>query len=117
MFFMFVVNLASNKFYLYYSLWYFDIFMHFLGGAWVGLFFVYVLGRQNQALPSAPRILLYVLVVGLLWEFFELFSHNYIGRDSFDILDTFSDVIFDLAGGAFAVFFCFNKLRLKEKIE
>src|SRR3989344_6951174 len=100
MFFMFVVNLASNKFYLYYSLWYFDIFMHFFGGAWVGLFFVYVFGRQNQALPSAPRILLYVLVVGLLWEFFELFSHNYIGRDSFDILDTFSDVIFDLAGGA-----------------
>ena len=111
MLFMFLVNLAASKFYLYYSLWYFDILMHFLGGVWVGLFFLYVFSRKSQVLPSELKITFFVLIIGILWEAFEAFSHNYIGRDSFNILDTFSDILFDLAGGLCAILYILVPLK------
>jgi hypothetical protein len=48
---------------------------------------------------------LFVLILGILWELFEVLTHNYIARDLFNTLDTVSDLFFDLAGGAFAVFY------------
>ena len=117
MLFIFLADLTAKKFYLYYSIESFDMFMHFFGGGWVGLFFIYLFLKKNPAFPSALKIMLGVLAIGILWEFFEFFTSNYIGQDSFDILDTSSDIFFDIVGGLSAIFYCSKRLRFKEKIK
>lgn len=114
---MFVADLVARKFYLYYSIWYFDIIMHALGGIWLGSFFVYVFSRKNKIFPSALKVILSVLSVGLLWEIFEFITNSYIGGGVFHIVDTSSDLFFDLVGGTFAVFYCSKKFLSKEEVK
>jgi len=99
MFFIFIVNTLALKFYWYSSIWYLDIIMHFLGGLWLGIFFIYAYVRSARTNISIPYLLVFVFFIGLLWEFFELGVYNYIGGNAFDALDTFTDLCFDLVGG------------------
>ncbi|MEX2029154.1 MAG: hypothetical protein WD963_01585 [Candidatus Paceibacterota bacterium] len=112
MFFIFLAHLLAEQFYWYYSIAWFDMFMHFLGGVWLGLFFFYVFSRNKQIVPSFFKIIFFVLMVGILWEVFQFFTKNYIGRDPFDIIDTLSDVFFDLLGGLCVILYVWKK-RLK----
>ncbi len=105
MFLMFVADYLAKVFYWYYSIWYFDVIMHFLGGFWVGLFFIYVFYRKELKLNSVPNIILCILAVGVLWEIFEFFVFNQIGSTAFDRLDTISDIFLDLSGGFFALLY------------
>ena len=109
MFFIFFTNNVILKFYWYYSIWWLDMLMHFLGGFWVGLFFVYVFYNKNTFSKQLLAVIFCVLLFGILWEFFEFFM-NVIAHDSFDILDTLSDIFFDLAGGFSAIFYCYKKI-------
>lgn len=104
-FFILVVNFLANKFYWYSSVWYFDMIMHFLGGFWIGLAFFYLFSPKNNSVSSVFKILFLVLFVGIGWEVFEIFVNNTIVQNPFNALDTISDVFFDLAGGAFAMFY------------
>lgn len=110
-FLMFVIFLANNialKFYWYYSISWFDMLMHFLGGLWVGLFFSYIFYDKNPFFKQLLTVILCVLSVGILWEIFEFFI-GAIAHDPFSIRDTTSDIFFDLAGGLFAIFYCLKK--------
>ena len=40
--FIFFLNFVAGKLYWYSSIWWFDILMHFLGGFWLGLLFLWV---------------------------------------------------------------------------
>ena len=114
---IFIANSLALKFYWYFSIWYFDMLMHFLGGLWEGLFFIWFFSIVDfPFLKLSPSVvdfkLIYktvsfVLLIGILWEFFEFFTNNYIGHDPFNILDTISDIFFDLAGGTFSIFYFF----------
>jgi hypothetical protein len=115
MFFIFIADIIAQKLHWYFSIWYFDMLMHFGGGFWVGLFFIWFfsikdlpffrLSFEKIDFKLILKILLFVLFFGILWEFFEIYSHNYIGGDPFNTLDTLSDVFFDLSGGLFAMFY------------
>lgn len=110
---MFIINKLAWKFYWYSSIWWFDIPMHFLGGVWLGLFFLYLFSRLNFVKSRILLTIFGVLVVGILWEFFE--THlNEISKDEFNILDTVSDVLFDLAGGLCAIFYFLKRVFVKE---
>lgn len=112
MFFIFLADLASRKFYWYYSIWYFDMPMHFLGGLWEGLFFIYVLSRKPTLLPSLGlffKVVGFVFFIGISWEFFEYYSNNYIGQDPFNILDSLSDLFFDVSGGIVAYIYLMKR--------
>ncbi len=104
-FFIFVINFLANKFYWYYSIWYFDIIMHFLGGFWLALVAVYLFKPTNNFLQSIPRLLLFVLVLGLGWEVFEFLFNNYLAQNYFDFWDSLSDVLFDVIGGLCAILY------------
>lgn len=118
MFFIFIADLLAKQFYWYFSIWYFDMFIHFLGGLWVGLFFIWFfsikdlpilkLSLEKPDFKLIGKTLLFVLLFGILWELFEIYTHNYISHDPFSILDTVSDIFFDLAGGTFATFYFFK---------
>lgn len=101
-FFIFGLNSLALHFHWYYTVWYFDMPMHFLGGFWTGLFGFYFLTYFLQFDFSAKlfwKIIFFVFFIGIGWEAFEIFVDKTITYNSFNILDTTSDIFFDLAGG------------------
>lgn len=117
--FIFVMNFIADKFYWYFSIWYFDMFMHFFGGFWIGLVSLYfIFNKDKDSLVDFKfltpkfilKILFYVLLIGLGWEIFEILVNNVTIQDSFNYLDTFSDLFFDLSGGAFAILYFLKRI-------
>lgn len=114
-FFIFIVNTLANKFYWYSSIWYFDIPMHFLSGAWLALLLIYIFPLSNFSLKSIYRIVLGVLFLGIAWELFELVFTNYIADNPFYIIDTMSDIFFDIAGAFTGVLYFLKRIVFKRE--
>lgn len=101
-FLIFLLNLLANKLYLYSSLWYFDMIMHFLGGFWLGLFFFWLFYPDffpNFKNSGIFKLFLGVFLVGFLWELYEIGVNASFARDSFNLSDTISDLVCDMFGG------------------
>jgi len=95
-----VGNLVASKFYLYYTTWWADVAMHFLGGAWMVIAassFAYGM-RRSLTLSTAVAV---ALIVGIAWEGFE-FWFGLI--DLTDKFDSIADLILDVAGGVVAYY-------------
>ncbi len=101
--FIFIANFLANRFHFYYSIWWFDILMHFLGGAWLGLVFVWFWSKRELSLYFDSlllfKVVLWILFIGIAWEVFEFYFINYVAQNSFDLADTLSDILLDLSGG------------------
>ncbi|MEK7219334.1 MAG: hypothetical protein AAB687_01505 [Patescibacteria group bacterium] len=110
-----IVNYLAEKFYWYSAVWYFDMIMHFSGGLWVGLTAIWLLFGQKSYLDLSfiLKILSSVLLIGICWELFEIIFYNYIAQNPFNILDTVSDLFFDLVGGLFAILYFGKRIMLK----
>lgn len=120
--FISLTNLVATKFFWYSSIWYFDMFMHFIGGFWVGLFVLWLLFNKNFKkedfnISFVLKVVFLVLFVGILWELFEIFVDKTISKNLFNILDTLSDLCFDTAGGFASLFYFFRKIMLIKKNE
>ncbi|HPS21258.1 MAG TPA: hypothetical protein PLO44_00400 [Candidatus Paceibacterota bacterium] len=115
--FIFFLNFIGSKFYWYYSVWYFDIIMHTLGGFWVALAALWIFPTKEQKITYKYiiQILLIVLTIGIFWEFFEIFVNETIAQNPFNILDTVSDIFCDLAGGTFATIYFVKRIFIKEE--
>jgi hypothetical protein len=98
MFFLFIMNYLGEKFYWQYSIWFFDMPIHFLGGAWVNMFFIYAFSRTGRKSDLILAGVIFTLAWGVGWEIFEYAVFNKIGSTPFSILDTLSDICFDMAG-------------------
>lgn len=107
---IFLINALANKFYWYSSIWYFDIIMHFLGGLWIGIFAFYFFSPQTISFRLIFKILIMVFLIGIGWEIFEVFVDKVISLNYFNILDTISDILFDLTGGIMAIFYYMKKI-------
>ena len=83
--------------------------MHFLGGFWLGLAFLWFLLKENLSFALILKIILGVLFVGILWEIFELLFNNIVAQNPFNILDTSSDLFFDISGGLCAILYIWRK--------
>lgn len=123
-FFVFGLNFLANKLYWYSAMPWFDMLMHFLGGLWLGLAWVWFLSSQSLRLSPEPKalaltaksilqIILLVLLVGILWEVFEFFVDETIAKNGFDLADTLSDLLFDSLGGFSAIFYLSKRIVLK----
>ncbi len=88
--------------------------MHFLGGLWLGFIFLYIFFVKEYSLKTFFSILFLVLVVGIGWEVFEVIVNKTTVQDSFNYLDTLSDIFFDLSGGACAIFYYFKRIMFRE---
>ncbi len=94
------------RFHWYSIVWWFDMPMHALGGMWVALasLFIYRYKHTTTEDIFRPKMifviaLISVLVIGVLWEFFE-FGMEAVGTvDLANPIDSLSDICFDLAGG------------------
>jgi len=101
------------KLFLYWTTDWFDILMHFLGGALIGLIVISFIQRLhngkevlNKRLLSIS-VILAVVAIGLSWELWELF----VGFTDVlsDRTDTIIDLIMDLIGGTSAIIYYYFK--------
>lgn len=85
----------------FWTLWWYDIPMHILGGVWAGLFFAWA-ALFLDIQPSWRVFVLGAFVVGLGWEALEYFFH--MGGNIYMSypLDTAKDMLDDCIGGALA---------------
>ena len=87
--------------------------MHFLGGFWLGLLFLYFFTPQNISSKLIFKVFFFVFLVGTFWEVFEIFTYSITTLYPFDYLDTISDLCFDLMGGGMAIFYFFGRIMFK----
>jgi hypothetical protein len=88
-------------------IWWFDMPMHFLGG--IVVFYIAAI-LWLPALKWVPvwrfvyESLITAVLLGVLWEALEFFLFMRFGTPSFILLDSFSDVFFDLSGALLAAY-------------
>ena len=99
-FLMFGANYAAMRFYWYFSIPGSDKIMHFLGGVWVALSFIYLFLPEKITLRTFLKIITLTLFVGLAWEAFEYWLNIFTTQNPFDLFDTLTDILFDILGGA-----------------
>ncbi len=111
-FIIFFLNFSANKFYWYSSIWWFDLMMHFLGGLWLGLFFVWYDYKNFVQLyfnkKNFLHLIYFVLFIGIAWEVYEILVNIIFAQNPFDFIDTFTDVVADTLGGIVAFVFLKN---------
>lgn len=99
---------------LYYQIDSYDIFMHILGGVGIGLFSAALLRSYRYgAFFSRKNIVLMVIVVGIVWELFEIYF-KLTGHPLWTKLyyiDTVKDLVDDTIGGVFIAWIVNRKRR------
>lgn len=94
-----------------------DIFMHFLGGLWVGLFTLIIAStfiKEPNLVRRMNVIFLSVcsaIVIGVAWEVFEYTSGISVASYDLYVKDTFKDMVMDTLGGVMAGIYGFNILK------
>ncbi|MEO8637524.1 MAG: hypothetical protein ABI430_01325 [Candidatus Taylorbacteria bacterium] len=111
-----VLHFSALVFYLYWSIWWYDEVVHYLGGVWIALaslwlffFSGYVHLKANRSAQILAMVVIFALTIGVLWELFEfLFGESFI-VSNYEI-DTLSDLLMDIAGGLSGyLYFVFRK--------
>lgn len=110
-FLILAVNFFAMKLYWYTSIWWFDIPMHFFGGFFLGLLYIYLfeLKISDFSYREFLKGFLFILIVGLGWEIFEIIFYNILNGAKFIMIDTLSDICFDVSGGLSAIIFLWRK--------
>lgn len=110
-----VLNFIAIKFYLFWTTTWFDMIMHFLGGFFIAMLAIFLFGSLSRLKSTYLRNLflglIAVLVIGTLWEVFELLAKATDMADFGYFSDTGMDYVMDLFGGLVAVWFIEHKKR------
>ncbi|MFQ5540767.1 MAG: hypothetical protein ACE5F4_00790 [Candidatus Paceibacteria bacterium] len=108
------LQLLATAYFLYFSLWWFDIVMHFLGGFLVGGAFIWLLRFEvppgiRARLSIFSSTLAVILVVGVAWEVFEYLTNAYSTANY--ALDTALDMVMNVIGtlAAYGLFLHYGK--------
>ena len=108
------LNVLAEIFYFHWTIWWYDTMLHVMGGAAVAMFilsaYLYYFNKSPKInLKFITFVLVGVLVVGILWEIFELYF-NLTSLDDGIIYkrDTISDLIADMVGGLIGVVYSFQ---------
>ena len=116
-----LLHQLALSFYLYWTTWWFDVLMHFLGGVVIGLlavYFFFVSGYVRATLEIKNLTIIFltvmasILVVGLTWELWEIFagfSHHIEDR-----VDTIKDLVMDVLGAIAAFYYSKDKLKWRK---
>lgn len=111
---------VDEKLYLSWNYWWFDKLMHFGGGFAVSMAFAilcsyFSLFTQNKA-KAISLSLLSVLVVGVAWEFFEIYADiTFLSDGASYIKDTIFDIVMDLFGGYIGILYSLKFIKTNER--
>jgi len=97
---------------LYMSVPTYDIFMHMLGGAGIGLAISAVIQSNfDHISKKRTKVVIGVLIAGLLWELFEMYFNIAgapVGTKAY-YLDSIKDLIDDAIGGDVVAWICIRR--------
>src|SRR4051812_31980556 len=102
-----IVNFIAVRFSWYGLVWWFDMPMHFLGGMsvfYIGALFWLPARKWVRDGRFIYEGIITALLLGVLWEGLELYLFMQYGTPNFFLVDSLSDVCFDLAGAFLAAF-------------
>lgn len=97
-----VLNWIAIKLYLYWTVHYFDSLVHFLAGMCVGLASLWLASGKGKlsGWQIIAAAIIGALVIGLLWEIYELAVGDTTVADGMRyVTDTSSDILMDVLGG------------------
>lgn len=104
-----ILHGAALVFYLYWQYAWYDILVHFLGGVFLGLLLLWLLLHSGYfTVPTSKTLIMLnllfgTLIVGALWEVFEVVAGVPILEDY--ALDTSIDLLMDFLGAFLAYFY------------
>jgi hypothetical protein len=109
------LNFMAVKFYLYWSIWWMDMVVHFLAGVCVGLA-ILLFFQEDYYVQNKLKAILFVILgaffIGILWEIYELiFGITSLSDGIHYVTDTVSDLIMDIVGGFFGSLYGFRLLK------
>lgn len=113
-----VVNGLADTYHWYWTMRWFDMPMHFAGGAWLAGFGVWwQYSKQGvpmqRFLPLLGVCIVYALSIGLLWEAYEAVVSFFTVGHMNAIPDTLSDLLFDILGGTSVAILVWASGKLK----
>ena len=112
--FIFLVNLLAIKFHWYFTIWWFDMPIHFLGGFFISLAVLWLYFYRNPwsrfKITPAFISLLSVFIIGVLWEIFEFSLDRSLTINLLSPIDSISDLFFDLSGGIVGTMYMLRKI-------
>lgn len=110
------LNYIATIYHLYWSIYEFDSIVHFLGGATLSAFFLWLyffsgfFKPKNRSLKSFLIITtIGTIFIGVSWEIFELFLGENVLQKSEYPYDTMMDLIMDFLGAITVAFYAFTK--------
>lgn len=111
------LHFVASAYYLYWSVWWFDILMHFLGGLFIGasalwLFYFEVPAPLRLRLSAFATAFAAVAAVGVSWEIFEKVVGAYQPENY--TLDTTLDLAMDVVG-MLAAYLIYTRLLWKNE--
>lgn len=125
---LFVVHASAMVNFWYWAFPWLDIPMHFLGGFWAAMIFVFLDSKfklgilKKKFFLNLLLIVSFVALIGVLWEFFE-FSYDYFSNSmeiseiaQQGLTDTIGDLFFDLFGGIVFSFLVRASLKRAEVV-
>lgn len=122
-----VLHVLSIWLLWYTRIWWIDIVLHVLGGAWIALLFFYVKNIYAPRMSEVAPVPLYFMVVvgmvmfvGVAWEWFEyafdfffFYSERFLFRAQLGLTDTMGDLAADFIGGAVAALYIIVRERAR----
>lgn len=113
--FIFIMNILANLFYWYTSIFWFDMFMHTLGGVFIAIVFGAIFQNKFSTFSSQNFFLFLislVFVIGVFWEGYEYVVQYFIKNVHLtDLPDSISDLVCDVVGGSLGALFVITSKR------
>lgn len=116
-----VLDFVATKLHLYWTVWWFDMLMHFIAGLCASMGFIYIWNKFIRRITWNKSKIIFVgllgtLFIGVIWEFYEIYfgiSFLYEGDNFWN--DTLSDLFLDMLGGYLGALYAVRLLK-KEQI-
>lgn len=113
-----ILQQIAVQYYLYWTLDWFDILMHFLGGFWFGYSALWILFFSGYiGVPKRKDLKFFLLTaflsafsVGVAWEIFEYASDITFWDDGY-VFDTVKDLVMDSLGGIVSAIFLYKAYK------
>ena len=98
------LNAVASAFYLYWTVWWYDVMMHFLGGVTLGCFALYFMPKiSKKTLIAAFSI---VMIVSGAWEVFEYVTDISPAQEGANYAaDTTQDLVLDAVGSGLVMLY------------
>lgn len=106
-----LLDVAAIHYSLNWIFSWFDMIVHFCGGAMVGVLIYTALFRRMNPLTAFLYGTLGVLCIGLAWEYFEYIAGLASPLEVGYVADTILDLVSDVSGGLCALYFSYRIVR------